>query len=69
MPKRNSAGLPDSGSIVVFRRDPAGWSFERELVASDEVEGARFASAVVLTQNSLLLGAPGTNAVHSFEFR
>lgn len=66
-----------TGSAFVFRRTEAGWVFEEELTASDGDSSDFFGSAVAISENMIVVGAPGKSnspnpvrgAVYVFEYR
>ena len=56
-----AVGAPDalgSGVVVIFRRDPTGWSEEAVLVPPTPSIGARFGAALRFEGTELLIGAP-----------
>lgn len=56
------AGIYRSGSVYVFKREDARWTFDAKLVASDAGAGDRF-GRVAIAGDYLLVGAPGHDGV------
>ena len=67
-------GPEDSGAVYLFQRSPGGWSEAQTLLASDASAYASFGSELSLSDQRLLVGAPGADghalasgAVYLFE--
>lgn len=52
-------GVEDAGVAYVFRREGANWVEEAQLNASDSVKEMHFGAAVAISQNTIIVGAPG----------
>ncbi|MCB9852238.1 MAG: hypothetical protein H6819_04010 [Phycisphaerales bacterium] len=67
----------DKGRVYVFRRQGTTWELETRLSASDAVAGDYFGRAVAISENMIVVGAPGKSnspnpvrgAVYVFEYR
>ena len=51
----------DQGAVYVFIRDGGGWTPQATLTAAAGVAGDRFGTAVSITGDTLVIGAPGTS--------
>jgi hypothetical protein len=51
-----------AGAVYIFVASGNSWTQETELTASDGTAGDNFGQALVLTQGTLFVGAPGANA-------
>ncbi len=54
-------GPEEQGSVHIYRRGPSGWAFEAKVQAEHPQPGALLGTAVSLTANTLVAGAPGEN--------
>ena len=54
--------VSQSGAVYVFHRDPSGWSQEAYVKASNPSPFARFGSSVVISADSLVVGAWGDSS-------
>jgi len=51
----------EQGSVYVFTRSGAVWTFQQKLIATDGAAGANFGDAVALDGDTLAVGAPFAN--------
>ncbi len=54
----NDANGQDAGAAYVFRRGPAGWSFQSLVLPFLGTAGARFGSSLAVDRGTLVVGAP-----------
>ncbi|MHC4698452.1 MAG: hypothetical protein ACYTFA_17095, partial [Planctomycetota bacterium] len=54
-------GDVDCGAAYVFRRDGTSWPFEQKLAASDTDWGQKFGTAVAVSGDRIVVGAPSDN--------
>ncbi|HPE70976.1 MAG TPA: FG-GAP repeat protein [Candidatus Competibacter sp.] len=57
----------DQGAVYVFIRDGGGWTPQATLTAAAGVAGDRFGTAVSITGDTLVIGAPGADTSHVFQ--
>ena len=55
-------GVPDLGSVYVFVRNGAAWTFQQKLTAYDGWAFDEFGKAVAIDGNTLVVGAPSDNS-------
>jgi hypothetical protein len=55
----DSAGKTNSGAVYVYQRQGEEWSLSAKLVAQDAASLDYFGEAILLTENALMVGAPG----------
>jgi hypothetical protein len=60
-------GISQMGAAYVFRRTPSGWEFEQELLAADGTAGMRYAAAVSISDDTIVIGAPYSRGAFSYQ--
>jgi hypothetical protein len=55
----DSAGKANSGAVYVYQRQGEEWSLSAKLVAEDAASRDYFGEAILLTEEALVVGAPG----------
>ncbi|MBS1788049.1 MAG: putative Ig domain-containing protein [Acidobacteria bacterium] len=58
----------DQGSVYVFVRTDTGWTLQQKLFAQDGEPGDKFGSAVAISGNTALIGAPEDDEGTNLEF-
>jgi hypothetical protein len=63
---RDSQNGDESGAVYMLYPDGDGWKTVQKLLASDGAAGDRFGFSVAMDNNTLVVGAPGANAVYYY---
>jgi hypothetical protein len=59
--------ISQMGSAYVFRRSASGWEFEQELLADDGTAGMRYAAAVGISGDTIVIGAPYSRGAFPYQ--
>lgn len=65
-PFRDQNGTRDAGAAYVFARENGSWVQSALLMAADPGENGLFGASVALSEDYLVVGAPGTEAAYVF---